>query len=299
MYRNMIKAGYKAKKADTFFHYHIHKKSLIYARNTSPHKSYYYDAGLLHTPITIFTSFAGRESIFGRYVAALRALECDTSCIHLHWYNTSSDPAFEHLLRSTIATLNFGSTQYTHAPLPKLWKHSPDSLIQQRILNTEDADYYYQLAVVRAYNYAIQTCDTEYLLTLEDDMALQPDTLKQLLQTVEWNTAAVIAPYKSGFFPRYEVWMPEINGTVRNFKQKGAGVQEVGGCGLGCTLFRTHDLRTIAPIFTGVRHTPMQWYDQLTYLRLASRGKILCNWNAEVEHMKTERHAKGLAQNFT
>jgi glycosyltransferase involved in cell wall biosynthesis len=298
-YKRLIQAGFQGARANTIAHYRIHRNSMVNVHNRSSHKNYCNDAALLHTPITIFTPFAGREEVFDRYFAGLHALKFNPAYIQLHWCNTSSDPRFDRLLRTKITALPFARCIYTHAPLPPLWNHTPHTLIRHRIKNTDDADYYYQLAVVRAFNEAIKTCTTEYMLTLEDDMILSPDTLIQLLQTMQWNTAAVIAPYRSGFFPRFEVWMPKSNGTVSHFKERKTGVQEVGGCGLGCTLFRSTDLRAIAPLFTGVRNTPMQWYDQLTYERLAHRGKILCNWDVTVEHLKTERHAEGLVTHFT
>ncbi|MBM3230955.1 glycosyltransferase family 2 protein [Candidatus Peregrinibacteria bacterium] len=298
-YRRVVGMGYRAAKADTTMGYTIHAASLVHKHNAHPSRSYARDAALEHCDVTIFTPFAGRREIFERYCDALRSLDWNRGNIRLHWYNTSDDGEFDLLLRSAITRMPFAEVRYTKAPLPDAWLHTPESLIRKRIKDLDDAEYYYQLAVVRAYKHMIQTCSTEYVLTLEDDIAIRPDTLKRLTEGLDWNVAAVIAPYRSGFFPRYEVWTPNADGTVTNFREKGTGMQEVGGCGFGCTLFRMSDLQNIAPLFTGVKSRPMQWYDQISYTRLKAYGKILCNWDAEVEHMATERFTEGLATTFT
>ena len=145
----------------------------------------------------------------------------------------------------------------------------------------------------------ITQCSTEYVLTLEDDIRLQPDTLKLLSDCMDRDVAAVIAPYLCGFYPRTVVWHLNEKHEQETFKTFGTGTQQVDGSGFGCTLFRMSMLRKVAPILTGVKNTPKQWYDQMTYLRLAQHGKILCNWEAKVEHMQTERYAEKLYPSFT
>ncbi len=296
-YRRVLALPFVARKGTSLVHYNVHEDSMLQTLVKGPHWSYAHEAAIMHHPITIFTPFAGRMEVFERYLEGLLNLECDQSMIHLHWYNTSDNPAFDAHLRSAIARLPFGSVTYTKAPLPALWNRTPEMLIKNRITKMDETEYYYQLAVVRAFNEMISRSQTEYILTLEDDMHLQPETLKLLAGSMERDTAAVVAPYKSGFYPRYEIWMPE--GTLtRHFTEKQTGIREVGGSGFGCTLFRTDMLKKVAPIFTGVRDTPKQWYDQATYLRLARHGKILCNWDAEVEHMQTERYKETLSPAF-
>lgn len=296
-YRRVFRCGYGAARADTLSHICIHEDSMMGKLKRSPEWNYANEAALTQHPITIFTPFAGRRDVFDRYVEGLRSMDIDPQMIRLHWYDTSGVPAFEELLRSTLATLPFGSTTYTKAPLPPLWGHTPQSLIRHRIEKLDELEYFYQMAVVRAYNVMITTCDTEYVLALEDDMRLETNTLRLLLSSVQRDTAAVIAPYRSGFFPRFEVWIPNGDSVI-HFTEKRTGIEEVGGCGFGCTLFRTGMLKQIAPIFTGVHSLPKQWYDQLSYLRLRHYGTILCNWNCEVEHMQTERYKEKLNPAF-
>ncbi len=298
-YRRVFAEGYAAARAETLSHIFIHENSMLSSLMKNRERSYAKDASCGHHPITIFTPFAGRRDVFDRYVAGLRALDFDPQMIRLHWYDTSGVPEFGALLRTTLSKLPFGRTTYTDAPLPPFWGQTPANLIKNRIEKLDELEYFYQMAVVRAYNAMITSCDTEYVLTLEDDMRLESQTLNVLLGSFQLETAAVIAPYKSGFYPRYEVWNLREDGVHETFKTKQSGVMEVGGAGCGCTLFRTSMLRAIAPIFTGVRHQPKKWYDQLIYLRLKNHGNILCNWEAEVEHMHTERYREKLTAAFT
>lgn len=298
-YRRVIHAGFTARKAKTHLYYNVHHDSMLQKHVRSPHYSYINDAALLYHPITIFTPFNGRLEVLDAYLAGLRSLDIDPAFVHLFWYNTSDDEAFDQRLRKESATLPFASVRYMHDPLPEIWRHTTQSLLEGRIGNVRNADYYYQLAVVRAYNTMIASCTTEYALTLEDDNIVESDTLKGLLGCMKFNTAAVIAPYRSRFFPRYEVWDHTEKGGIVHRKEKGTGVEEVGGCGFGCTLFRMSALKAIAPLETGVNANPKQWYDQISYTRLAHRGTILCDWNHEVGHAKSEAFAGQLDMHFT
>lgn len=297
-FRRVIAMGFTARKATTYLHQRMHKESMGYALKKNPAYSYARIAALAAHPVTIFTPFAGRIDVLDRYLDALKNLACDPTMIRLHWHNTSPDPAFDRRLRQEIAHLPFTRFLYEHQPLPSLWGHSPDSLIRNRTEDRENADYYYQLAVVRAYTVMLSQCSTEYVLTLEDDIAIGPQTLHLLQNAMQADTAAVIAPYKSGFYPRYEVWKKDLTGNNSTFKEKGVGIQEVNGAGFGCTLFRTDALRAIAPLHTGVLDNPPRWYDQISYARLQSYGRILCSWESEVEHMQTERYTKNLPTHF-
>jgi len=282
-----IAMGYRGIKADTWVHYNLHADSLSAVYRSGPHRSYANDAALLQKPLTIFTPFSGRTVVFERYLKGLLSCTVNPQNIHLWWYNTSDDPAFDALLRRTIATLPFGSVRYSHVPLPKNWAHTSTTLQQEDRMNNDTADYYYQLAVLRAYNTMITECQTELVVTLEDDMELKPETLAALLTTMEGDIAAVIAPYRHRVLPRYEVWMPLENGTTTHFSQKGTGLQDVGGCGFGCTLFRTRCLKHLLPLYTGVKQDPKQWYDQIAYLRLQQQGRIVCNWDLEINHLQS------------
>jgi hypothetical protein len=43
------------------------------------------------------------------------------------------------------------------------------------------------------------------------------------------------------------------------------------------------------PIYTQTYAKPYEWYDRIAFTRLAKHGTILCDWDIDVEHLRTER----------
>lgn len=185
-YRRASAFGYRGWKAKTHTFYYIHEGSILSVHNAGPHKNYLNDAALLHHPVSIFTQFPGRRDVFDRYLAGLLSSDIDHSQIHLWWYNTSTDSAFDYFLRTTLNILPFGSIRYSHAPMPENDTH---------------------VATLRAYNAMLQECSTEYVLTLQDDAELKPTTIRHLLETMDASTVAVTAPYT----PKKETEVQEVN----------------------------------------------------------------------------------------
>jgi hypothetical protein len=178
---------------------------------------------------------------------------------------------------------------YSRAPLPDIFHHSPDSLIKNRVSNQRDAQYFYEMAVVYAYNSMLRSCDTELILTLEDDVLLSPSTLRQMTDVMRPQTVAVVAHYPCHLQGYSMVWDVLPDGTHRHEPKRRKGVEQVGGSGFGCSLFRFHELNR-QPIRTAVRQSPPLWYDHIAFDALREHGEVLCNWDIDVEHVKTERY---------
>jgi hypothetical protein len=273
-------------------HYRIHDDSYLVQALKETGCPYWKRAALLLNPITIFTPFAGRTSTFAKYVEGLKNLDFDHDLIHLHWFDTSGKPEFGQMLKDTLAEMDVGRTTYTKAPLPTIWGHTPQSLIEGRVQNIDNAQYYYEMAVIYAYNTLLTCCPTEYVLVLEDDIVPEPAALKKMLKTVDEYTAAVVAHYECHLQGYSLVWHQNRKENVVHFPKRRKGIEEVGGSGFGCSLFRVSDLQK-APFRTCVHHKPPAWYDYITYSRLQRCGKVVCNWDIDVEHVKTERYVNG------
>lgn len=291
LYRRILSYPWTAAKADTYVRYRVHDDGRLKTAIRETGCPYWKRAALLQNPITIFTPFAGRTSTFERYVQGLRNLDFDHSLIYLHWLDTSGKPEFGHMLRATLATMDVGRTTYSKAPLPALWEHTPQTLIEGRVQNINNAQYYYEMAVIYAYNTLLTCCPTEYVLVIEDDIVPEPAALKKMLKTVDAYTAAVVAHYECHIQGHSLVWYTTKKGDV-HFPRRKEGIEEVGGSGFGCSLFRVSDLRK-NPFYTRVHHTPPEWYDHITYKTLQRYGKVLCNWDIDVEHLQTERYLHG------
>ncbi len=283
LYKRITSMTWIAKKAPTAVEYRVHGDSMLqsYSR-TQP--SYAHRAGLSSVPVTIFTPFAGRTAVFDRYVHALRSLEYDPSLIRLHWLDTSGKESFEHLLRSTAATMPFAAVTYEKRPLPPLWNQTPEKLIANRVSGAENARHFYQMAVIYAYNHMLTACTTEFLFTLEDDIAPEPSALRRLLETFQEDTVAAVASYPCRFRNCVIVWSKEGSKRIQYPKAR-TGIEPVAGSGFGCSLFRTNVLRSEPIHYNGDR--PDGWYDDVAFAHMRNNGTVLCNWDIRVEHMES------------
>ncbi len=283
---------WRAAKADTFVYYRIHADSMLQRFGNSAEDTYAFRAALHAHPVTIFTTFAGRHTALDPYLDALRALKFDPALIHLHWFNTSLDPTFDAKLREAALTLPFGSITIERAPLPASWKHTPDSLIAERVSGGNDARYFYQMVLVFAYNALLRSCHTEYAFVWEDDIVPAPDTLERLFAAMREDVVATVAPYRDRFRDCWLIW--DATRTVpRHRVRRGTGVEEVGGSGFGCSLFRMGALRLEPITFTG--DAPGCWYDHVAFARLGRQGKILCDWDIDVQHLQADKPQTGSA----
>lgn len=288
-YRRALQFNWTARKADTYVYYRVHSDSMLL--RVKDKRTYSNDAALLHQPITIFTPFAGRLPLLDRYIQSIKNLDFDPKLIHLHCFDTSNNPEFTTKLKEALAKLNIGRITYSDAPLPKFWKQTPEKLIRNRISDKDNAQYFYEMAVVYAYNTLLRSCDTEYVLVIEDDVVISPPTLRSMLETFDEATVSVVAHYPCHLQGYSMVWKKNPTGGVTHFPKRRSGVEQVDGSGFGCSLFRSRVLKKM-PIFTRVQCQPKEWYDHIAFKRLAQHGKILCNWEIEIEHIKTKRYTK-------
>ena len=166
LYRRITNLGWLAEKAQTFVRYRIHPQSKLHGAERSIAWSYYLNAELFAEPVSIMTSFTGHEELLQPYVEGLRSLAHDHACIRLHWLDMSGNARFTQGLREILATLDVGSVTLVSAPLPTPWSHSSHPLVDCHAQETTNAQYDYEMALVRAYNRMLQSCNTAYVLTL-------------------------------------------------------------------------------------------------------------------------------------
>ena len=249
---------------------------------------YWQTARLMHNPITIFTPFAGRREVLDKYIDALKNLDFDHSLIRLHCFDTSNNEEFANLLKMKLSLLDFGRITYTSAPLPKSWSHSPQSLIHNRVKSLT-VQYYHDMALVYAYNHMIVSCDTEFILVVEDDIALSPNSLKMLIETIERSeTVAVVASYPCHLQGYQTVWKLGKDDYPSHPARKSSGIEKVDGAGFGCSMIRASAFESF-PFYTRSYEKPPHWYDYNAFAHLRMKGDVLCNWDVEVDHMKTNR----------
>jgi len=295
LYRRMTRFPWKAKKADTSVHHRKHGESYSHRSARSPQWTYPFRAAYSREPVTIFTPFAGRRQWFRIFEESIRGLRHDPALVSLQWYDTSGDEEFGQMLRAALSTMPFGRTAYTAAPHPEHWGHDASSLLEHRVENVRNAQYYYELAVVRAYNHLLANCDTELVLTLEDDVIPAQDALEHMLQTMDEDTVAVVAPYRCPRNGHFLVWRMDDKGQPDFPDIQETGVNEVAGSGFGCSLFRMSALKKF-PIMTRVWENPPRWYDHIAFHNLRTQGEILCNWDIGVRHLSAEHWEQAEAE---
>lgn len=262
-YRRVIAVGYTARRARTAVQYRMHSQSMGYTLRKSPEYTYARAAALAYHPTTIFTAFSGDIALFEEHLNGLRNLQGNPQYIHLHWYNMSADPAFDARLRAATGTLPFQKIIYTQSTSPSSDTNNP-------------------LRKMQAYNNMIRTCDTGYVLALEEDIRIRPDTLTSLLDAMDGDLVAVIAPCKKADSSLYNMWhRREDNGVFYPHQYQSTGTEFVWGADMACTLFRLHPLRMIVPLCASAT----QSWEHVLYQTLIVHGRIICNWKSEVERI--------------
>ena len=182
--------------------------------------------------VTFFIPLSGRATLWPRLAAFLRRQTWPREKTSLILMDTSQDDAFHHLIRQWT-----NSCDYPNVRLLREAVGEPGIADQPRRAATPAV----KAAVSRIYNRLAGITETEFTWILEDDILPPDDVCSQLLQHFDNQTGSVAAPYRSRFGDRYVVW----NHHGRNDEQRGRGVANVGGHGLGCAVVRSHILRNI------------------------------------------------------
>ena len=320
IYRRMLRHQWKAALAHTHVLYRSHKDSNFYRHLRTQEWRYAQRAHLHHQPITIFTPFTGRQELLEDYTHALRSLDSDPNLLRLHCFDVSGNAEFGQQLKDALPSLPFGRITYSNASATAGMRHTrhgavsnqtftgfAQPLSQQRCLPTNDAvsrkapisdaEYHGDLVMADAYNHFLQTCDTEFGLTVDDDVLLSPASLKMMLDTVEEDVAAVVTPCFCRTNHHWSVWQSSASGDLEYPRKRGSGVEEVCGSGFGCSLFRMNMLRQM-PIAPSACRGDGERYHHIAFACLRKKGRVLCNWDVQAERMYTGLRA-GRAQSVS
>jgi len=284
LFRRILRLSFRAKRADTQVFYRSHLDSRFRRCMNNPRNNYRIIANLDRQPLTLFTWFSGDAHASDGYFHALRNLACDPSFVHLHWYSSSLDPAFNARLEHALRELPFAQKTITRAPALPLFDEVSTALIKGVLQDMKSA-YQEEIAALQAYNTFLSTCTTEFAVTLEEDLAPAPDSLHLLLDTMRNDTEAVISPVPCPFRGHALVWHRRTDGSLKYAERKGSGVEEVNGGGFGFALFRMRAFRNL-PLITNIHHGSRGelrgHFQELAFDRLSSSGRILCNWDISI-----------------
>ena len=138
----------------------------------------------------------------------------------------------------------------------------------------------------RLWNRIGRLAGTDLIWCLEDDVIPPPDALERLLDRMGPTVDAVTAQYPSRVVPGCSVaWRYDDmeTGYVTHLP-RGRGVEQIGGCGLGCTLVRAEVFRAGPARSAG----EAVGYDCNLWLDLARRGgTLLIDWDLGCDHRIT------------
>lgn len=270
LWRRVLQGGWHAQKFPGTYLYRRHPDgSLLTGRREH---SVYDRHGLSATAITIAIPLAGRWVEWRELSAWLDRQTWPHAQVRLLLGDTSQDPEFRMLLQEWIGRSDYPDVRLLSFSVGP--KGLADESRAQRPLLVQDA-------VLRAWSRLARGLDTDWTLTLEDDVIPPDGAIEQLLRRVHPDVDAVLSPYLSRTGDHFVVWR-----GPRSVPTRGTGVERVDGGGFGCMLVRSQVLKT--HVWT---HGPTErdWYDP--WLTRAHGLNVLCDWDCESRHLAAEAQA--------
>ena len=190
--------------------------------------------------------------------------------------DTSQNPEFSGTVRNWLANCDYADIRHLCEAVAE-----PGLADKPRQKNHKEVS----LAMARIYNRMQREAQTEYLWIVEDDNLPPDNACERLLQRFDADTASVSAAYWSRFAHGYVAWRHDRS----RIREKGFGVQQVGGNGFGCVILRRSVLRDT--LFTATLDIPA--YDNAFYHRLAAtRFKAKLDWSVQCDHPRRTKDAR-------
>jgi GT2 family glycosyltransferase len=270
VWRKVVDAGWSVVK---------HPGALLYRRHPAGHpsrsslsfeRSYFDNAGLKYSDVTIATPLSGRSALWPAYRDWLASQAWPRERSQLFLVDSSGDPRFGSEVRGFLASCDYPSTRYLALNVAE-----PGLADRPR---TEHATAV-NLACARIYNRIAREVSTPFVLIVEDDILPPPGVIERLLRAMDQWTAAVAAPYRSRLFGDYVAWDDHTHHYAG-----GEGVRTIGGCGFGCLLLRR---AAFAGETFHFGFAESDWFDPAFCRRLRLAGwTIKIDWSQECAHVK-------------
>ena len=186
---------------------------------------------MLQPGITIFVPLTGRWFVADLLFTFLREVEFPDTIVNLILYDNSNDESFGSLCKWFLVGVNrYSSVQYIEDPV----KSTSDSI--------ETID-----AVARVYRRMSYVVDTEFVLTVEDDVIPDKTALVKLWEEIKGgNIAAVSGNILDRQSEKTMAWYFRPDADSIQFAQEREIVQRVDAVSFSCTLFRTRAVKMCA-----------------------------------------------------
>lgn len=250
------------------------------AGSARPH---FEDAGLINQTVTVFTTYSGRvrrdPSLWQRRLDWLRQQTWSRHQTRLLIANTSHQrltPGELGLDQLKLAGMGW----YDHP----VGKPGLEDANRRQSVETENA---VQTACAAIYNRMLREVATDYVLILEDDVFPQSlDVIERLLSSVDALTYAVSGCYRQRYTDAWSTYSRDAIMTPQHLhKERGEGVQIVGGTGMGCLLLSTQQVAGTVFVANepGCKYFDVHWFAEM----LKRKPNLVCkvDWSLECEHV--------------
>jgi len=275
--RTVMEAGWSAHHNPVPLQYRIHNSNKHETRNVHVQKptGYYNDAALYDEPVSIVIPLSGRKELWPVTRKWLDDQEWPRDRCQLILIDNSHCDEFSDMIRNWAATSDYLDIRYCRDDQGR------KGLADEPRTNRPDHDRIVHRTVASIYDRAFRGVNTNYILTLEDDIKPPRDVIQTLFKSVTRDTAAVTAAYLHRDQDRWLAYKGTIN-SRQGVTEKDAGTEPITGCGFGCLLLRTHAMNQIKLATDG----PTAFYDTNACLDLIDLGwQLTINWSAKCEHI--------------
>jgi len=276
IWRAILRDGWKSSKSPAIYHYRKHdgsKMSTIYQGS-----SYRVRANLDAERVTVAFVLSGRPMWWERLRQWLekQTWPKEQTCIHLM---VNCHKSWDWHRELTAQVIEAG---YTDFRLQRIPSKEPQGR------NIADMDRYdqavfeqVQAIMPRLYNRVIQSVDTEYLLTIEDDVLPPADVISRLMDSMAEDVAAVTGVVPGRYKDQGFLAWRNGKGDYRTIAELGRGVEQIAGSGFGCCLHRASIMKQI-PLHSGppTGNFDQAYFDSVSY----TQRRILIDWSIQCLH---------------
>lgn len=285
-WRRMVGHGWRMVQADAVYYWRRHADSET-GRASADHQ--YEWAATIDQSFdfaTIAIPFAGREWCLEPMLSALEAQTFPHRNASVLFLDSSNDEAFGRRLRDWLARCDFGDVRYVRheqADVEGLNGAAIADLPLQAgcrqlgdVVNDRVAALWGRIG---------QLATTDLIWALEDDTIPPPYAFERLASRFSPQVDAV-----SGCYPgrghAWCIWEHESLDPLRvRTLNRSAGLQTIGGCGMGCVLLRRSVL-TAGPARSAGQGAGHKWYDWNLWADLARRGgSVQVDWDVVCDHL--------------
>ncbi|WP_161602074.1 glycosyltransferase family 2 protein [Tautonia marina] len=288
LWRRFRDHGWRMIPAPVDYYYYRHDDGVCRSKARANHQSEWRRTIDPTDLVTLAIPWSGREHLIDAVLDAVARQSYPASQLHLLFYdNSGSEAVGKRLRRWLLEQDGYAGHSYHRDPRPAVAGLSASELADAPLDEGEQGRRRHGRAVNHRvgaiWNRIGQLAQTDLIWCLEDDVIPPADALDRLLDRMGPTVDGVTANYRSRVVPGCSVAWRYTNletGELVHL-EGGAGLEPIGGTGLGCALVRRGVFRE-GPARSGGEAVG---YDCNLWLDVARRGgTVLIDWELRCEH---------------